>query len=146
MSALQFADDHVRVAPGEAYIVVVEDQVPNFVLMARLLAFMGVQRCEWKTSGWHLLQYLREHPRVDLILMDICLPYEDGYEIMRQLRASPHLKDARICAMTGDASLDEMRRAQRAGFDGFLVKPFDPDRFPSQIRRLLSGEGVWEWQ
>ena len=31
-----------------------------------------------------------------------------------------------------------------AGFDGFLSKPLDPDRFPEQIRRVLSGEAVWE--
>jgi len=39
-----------------------------------------------------------------------------------------------------------MKRAQQAGFDGFLGKPLDPDRFPNQIRRILSGEQVWEWQ
>ena len=41
---------------------------------------------------------------------------------------------------------DQMRRARKAGFDGFLGKPLDPDRFPLQIRRLLAGEQVWEWQ
>jgi two-component system cell cycle response regulator DivK len=39
-----------------------------------------------------------------------------------------------------------MRRAQKAGFDGFLGKPLDPDRFPTQITRLLAGESVWEWK
>ena len=136
----------IGIEASEAHIVVVEDQVANFVLMARMLAFMGVQYCEWKTSGWHVLQYMKALPRVDLILMDIRLPYEDGYQIMRELRTAPRLSSVPICAVTAEASVDEMRLAQRAGFDGFLGKPLDPDRFPAQIRRLLAGDGVWEWR
>jgi two-component system cell cycle response regulator DivK len=131
---------------NEAHILIVEDQVANFVLMARMLAHMGVQHCEWKTSGWHVLQYVKGLPRIDLVLMDIRLPYEDGYQIMREMRTSPRLQDIQICAVTAEASLDEMRLAQRAGFDGFLGKPLDPDRFPSQVRRMLAGEPVWEWR
>jgi two-component system cell cycle response regulator DivK len=37
-----------------------------------------------------------------------------------------------------------MEKARQAGFDGFLGKPIDPDRFPEQIRRVLQGEQVWE--
>ena len=36
--------------------------------------------------------------------------------------------------------------ASKSGFDGFMGKPLDPDRFPEQIKRLLAGEQVWEWQ
>lgn len=131
--------------PSEAHVLVVEDNVPNFVLIARMLAFMGVQRCEWKTSGWQVVQFADTLPRVDLILMDIRLPYEDGYQALQKLRANARLKDTVVCAVTAEASEDQMRRAKKAGFNGFLGKPLDPDRFPNQIRRLLAGEEVWEW-
>jgi two-component system cell cycle response regulator DivK len=39
-----------------------------------------------------------------------------------------------------------MNRARAAGFNGFIGKPLDPDRFPDQVRRLLAGEPVWEIQ
>ncbi len=146
MDGAALLDSPTRVEPGDARIVVVEDQVSNFVLVARMLAYMGVQHCEWKTSGWHVLQFVRTLPRVDLVLMDIRLPYEDGYQVMRELRVNPRLIKTPICAVTAEASVDEMRIAQRAGFSGFLGKPLDPDRFPSQIRRLLAGESVWEWR
>lgn len=138
--------DRIPIEPGEAHILVVEDNVPNFVLIARMLAFMGVQRCEWKTSGWQVVQFADTLPRVDLILMDIRLPYENGYQALQKLRSSPRLKDTAVCAVTAEASDDQMRRAQAAGFNGFLGKPLDPDRFPEQIRRLLRGEEVWEWR
>jgi two-component system, cell cycle response regulator DivK len=134
------------VEPAEAHVLVVEDNVPNFVLIARMLAFMGVQRCEWKTSGWQVAQFADTLPRIDLVLMDIRLPYEDGYQALSKLRASPRLKDTLVVAVTAEASEEQMRRAKGAGFDGFLGKPLDPDRFPEQIRRILSGQSVWEWQ
>lgn len=58
-------------------ILIVEDNVSNFVLMARMLGHMGLQ-CEWKTSGHEVVEYADTLGRVDLILMDIRLPYEDG--------------------------------------------------------------------
>ncbi len=134
------------IEPAEAQVLVVEDNVPNFVLIARMLAFMGVQRCEWKTSGWQVVQFADTLPRIDLILMDIRLPYEDGYQALQKVRASPRLKSTLVVAVTAEASDEQMTKAKHAGFDGFLGKPLDPDRFPEQIKRILSGQAVWEWK
>lgn len=133
-----------KIEPTEAHVLVVEDNVPNFVLIARMLAYMGVQRCEWKTSGWQVVEFADTLPRIDLILMDIRLPYEDGFQALEKLRSSPRLKDTLVVAVTAEASVEHMARAKKSGFDGFLGKPLDPDRFPDQIRRVLSGEPVWE--
>ncbi|MFC1959349.1 response regulator [Chloroflexota bacterium] len=139
-------ETQVPIEPGEAYVLVVEDNVPNFVLIARMLAFMGVQHCEWKTSGWQVVQFADTLPRVDLVLMDIRLPYEDGYQALEKIRTHDRLKDTLVIAVTAEASASQMQKAQDAGFDGFLGKPLDPDRFPEQIRRVLNGEAIWEWQ
>jgi two-component system cell cycle response regulator DivK len=130
--------------PAEAHVLVVEDNVPNFVLIARLLAYMGVQRCEWKTSGWQVVEFADTLTRIDLILMDIRLPYEDGFQALEKLRDNDKLKNTLVVAVTAEASGEQMERAKKSGFDGFLGKPLDPDRFPDQIRRVLSGEQVWE--
>lgn len=141
-------NNHARnpIEPRDAHVLVVEDNVPNFVLIARMLASMGVQRCEWKTSGWQVVQFAETLPQIDLILMDIRLPYEDGYQALQKVRAHPKLKETIVVAVTAEASEDQMRRARKAGFDGFMGKPLDPDRFPEQIQRLLSGGEVWEWR
>jgi two-component system, cell cycle response regulator DivK len=133
------------IEPTDAHVLVVEDNVPNFVLIARMLAFMGIQRCEWKTSGWQVAQFADTLPRVDLILLDIRLPYEDGYQALQKLRANSKLKSTLVIAVTAEASEEQMRRARSSGFNGFLGKPLDPDRFPEQIRRILAGDDVWEW-
>jgi len=132
------------ILPKDATVLIVEDNVSNFVLMARMLAYMGIPRCEWKTSGWQVVEFADTLPKVDLILMDIRLPYEDGYAALGKVRATRRLKDTIIVAVTAEASQEQMAKARAAGFDGFLGKPIDPDRFPDQIRRLLKGEAVWE--
>ncbi len=134
---------HQLEIPKDAAVLVVEDNVANFVLVARMLGYLGVH-CEWKTSGYEVLEYADALPRLDLILMDIRLPYEDGFAAQRKLRASNRFKTTPIVAVTAFASEDQMARARTAGFDGFLGKPLDPDRFPDQIRRILNGEQVWE--
>jgi two-component system cell cycle response regulator DivK len=131
------------VNPKEATILVVEDNVSNFVLMARMLAYLGIH-CEWKTSGYEVVEYAHTLPRVDLILLDIRLPYEDGYEALRKIRASV-FKDLPVIAVTANASQDELNRARSSGFDGFVGKPLDPDRFPDQVRRMLRADPVWEY-
>jgi two-component system cell cycle response regulator DivK len=129
--------------PKDCTVLVVEDNVSNFVLIARMLGYLGIH-CEWKTSGYEVVEYADTLPRIDLILMDIRLPYEDGYGALKKIRASERLKRVPIVAVTAEASIEQMNKARSSGFDGFLGKPLDPDRFPDQIRNILTGEPVWE--
>lgn len=132
------------VDPRDAYVLVVEDNLQNLVLIARLLAFIGVRRYEWKASGWQVLEFADTMSRVDLVLMDIHLPYEDGYEALAKLRANPRFKHTRVVAVTADANPASREKARQAGFNGFLGKPIDPDKFPDQIKAILRGEEVWD--
>ena len=129
--------------PRDAAVLVVEDNVSNFVLVARMLGYLGIH-CEWKTSGFEVLEYADALPRVDLVLMDIRLPYESGFGAGQKLRSSERFKSVPIVAVSAESNKDQMEKARAAGFDGFLGKPLDPDRFPDQIRRILGGEKVWD--
>ncbi len=130
--------------PDEATIVIVEDNFQNYVLMTRLLAHLGVKDCVWKESGWQVLEFAESLPRIDLILMDIFLPGSDGYTLLERLRGHTRFEETLVIAVTADASVQSMRRAKASGFDGFIGKPLNPDQFPAQISRVLSGGAVWE--
>ena len=129
--------------PKGTTVLVVEDNVGNFVLIARLLGYMGIH-CEWKTSGYEVVEYADTLPRLDLVLMDIRLPYEDGYGALQKIRSADSLRDTKVVAVTAEASAEQMKKARAASFDGFIGKPLDPDRFPEQIRKILTGESVWD--
>jgi two-component system cell cycle response regulator DivK len=132
------------IRPQDAYVLVVEDNLNNFMVAVELLALCGVTRYEWKASGWEVVKFAERMPRIDLVLLDIGLPHEDGYAVLAKLRAHERFKDTRVVAVTASATAEELARARAAGFDGFIGKPLDFDRFPQQVRSILAGEEVWQ--
>ena len=129
--------------PIDCTALAVEDDASNFVQIARLLSYLGIH-CEWKTSGYELVEYTNTLPRLDLILINTDLPYEDVFDLLKFIRPSDRLKIVPIVGVATEASIELLQKAQNAGFAGFLVKPLDPDLFPDQIRKILAGESVWE--
>ena len=137
----------VAVEPKDATILVVEDNPDNmFLLLSLLEVRVGAGTCEGRPSGAQLFGMLAAKPRLkpDLILLDIQIPNEDGYTILAQIRQRPLLRNTRVVAVTANVMDNDVRRAQAAGFDGFIGKPLKPTEFPDQIRRILGGEAVWE--
>lgn len=132
--------------PKDARVLVVEDNVNNFNLILRLLTSLGIEYCEWISSGYKAAEEADQFTPIDLILLDIQLPYENGFEVHKSLRESDAYKDTKIVAVTANASEQYMQKAINGGFDGFIGKPLDPDRFPDQIEKILQGEPIWEWQ
>ena len=131
------------IEPKDAHILVVEDNLQNMLLLSRLLDHIGVKSYQWKASGWQMFEVVEEMPRVDVILLDINLPQENGYEVLAKIKADPRLSETRVIAVTADAHPETMKKAQEAGFDGFLGKPIKPANFPTQLVDILQGKAIW---
>jgi len=71
--------------------------------------------------------------RPDVGIIDIGLPWMDGYQVAQRIRQEPHGRDMLLLALTGYGPPDDPGRSED-GFDCHLVKPVDPD----QLARLLS--------
>ena len=125
-------------------ILVIEDDVPNAMLIVTLLRISGFRQTIVCASGYEADQYLKDGSRFDLVLLDLQLRGESGYQILTRLRQNPGLTGTPIVAVTAQVMPDEIAHAAQAGFDGFLGKPLNFDHFPDQIGRLLAGERVWE--
>ncbi|HEX6293468.1 MAG TPA: response regulator [Herpetosiphonaceae bacterium] len=135
--------------PQHATILLVEDNLDNlFVFQDILRTDLGVPTCTARASGQQVLAFLAEHPdcQPDLILVDLALPYEDGFAVHKQLRAYFCKVDfmPRIVALTVDCAPQTVARARREGFDGFIGKPIECRRFIRQITEILEGEPIWE--
>ena len=63
----------------------------------------------------------------DIVLLDIGLPGTSGYEVARQIRAMPSLKNVLLVAMTGYGQENDKLRSEQAGFNAHLVKPVGLD-------------------
>ena len=74
--------------------------------------------------------------RADIALVDIGLPGFDGAELARRVRQGTAGRDTILIALTGYGTPEDRERALAAGFDAFLVKPFDLPAFEAAIARV----------
>jgi CheY-like chemotaxis protein len=74
--------------------------------------------------------------RPDVVLMDISMPYMDGYEAARRLRAEDWGKDVVLIALTGWGRQGDIDAALAAGFDGHLLKPVAAESLVDLIATL----------
>ena len=79
--------------------------------------------------------------RPHVVLSDLCLPGEDGYSLIRRLRALSPDEGGRTpaVAMTAHSFYEDEERARREGFQLFLTKPMDPDRLVGRLGALVGG-------
>jgi len=129
--------------PDEASVLIIEDDANNLLILTSLLRLIGVKHIHGHASGRQGLEFAERLDQVDLILLDIQLPDEDGYIVLERIRANPKLHAVRVVAVTANVLPHDEARARAAGFDGFIGKPLSFERFPQQIRTLLNGESVW---
>ena len=124
--------------PDQPAILYIEDNRDNQRLVQRVLGARGfnVQIAEDGPSG---IQMARES-NPDLILVDMGIPGLDGYETTTRLRGLPHLNKTPIVALTADGTTGARERALVAGCNGFLSKPIDTRRLPTQIEEYIGGK------
>ena len=125
--------------PKDCTVLVVEDNVSNFVLIARLLGYLGVH-CEWKTSGYEVVEFADTLPRLDLILMDIQMPGMDGLEAIRRIRAEPDPCVARvpIIALSGLAMASDREKCLQAGANAHLSKPVGLQKLTQVMQAVMA--------
>ncbi|HVD31996.1 MAG TPA: response regulator [Gemmatimonadales bacterium] len=120
-------------------ILVVEDSPDNMKLFRTVLTLKG-HEVTGLPGGEGLLETI-ERTAPELVLMDIQLPGQDGFALLREIRQSP-FSALRVVALTAHAMTGDRERALEAGFDGYITKPIDIRNFPTQVSRALTGERV----
>lgn len=118
-------------------ILVVDDEPANVRALERLLARAGYAEVRGITDPRRFMEtYLEFTP--DLLLLDLRMPWMDGFEIMESLEG--HLLDDEyfpILVLTGDLSPDVRERALSIGARDFVTKPFDTTEALLRIKNLL---------
>jgi PAS domain S-box-containing protein len=121
-------DGPVRQTLGGLRLLIVDDEADAREVMRFMLERGGAQ-VRVADSAAQALDAIREE-RPDLLISDIGMPVEDGYVLVRRLRAMEEGLGRRLpaIALTAYASEEDTRRALAAGFDAHLSKPVDPAR------------------
>jgi CheY-like chemotaxis protein len=119
-------------------ILLVEDNEMNRDMLSRRLQRKGYSVLIAHDGEQGLAKAYSEMP--DLILMDISLPFIDGYEVTRRLKANPRTRHIPVIALTAHALLTDRDKALKAGCNDYDTKPVDFGRLTEKIETLLVNE------
>jgi CheY-like chemotaxis protein len=113
-------------------ILIVDDNRDGADSLAMMLQIMGNDTRTAYDGDAAVASALEFRP--DVILLDIGLPKQNGYEACRRIRQQPGGKELVIIAQTGWGQEEDRKRTREAGFDHHMVKPVDP----SSLMKLLA--------
>ncbi len=85
------------------------------------------------------LDYIRQQPPTSIVVMDVMLPFLDGYTLLRELRDLPAWRASRVIMLSAKSQGSEIARALDAGADDYLIKPFSTEELFARIRRYQPG-------
>jgi CheY-like chemotaxis protein len=116
-------------------ILVVEDDESSAFLLGTFLKETGAS-ISFTTDGNEAVDFVRQHPETDLVLMDILLPDKDGFTATREIKS--FARDVVIIAQTAYAFSMDHREALKAGCDAYLTKPLNMSLLLDKIDGYLS--------
>lgn len=114
-------------------VLIVEDEESNFELLKALLRKRELE-ISWAKTGIQAVE-LCDKQDFHLVLMDIKMPEMNGYMIFEILR-SKGMKSP-IIAQTAYARQEDKEKILSAGFDGYISKPIDRNKFNSLIDKFI---------
>ena len=123
-----------------AHALIIDDNAYNAEVLERLLTARG-DRFTTLQDPMRLQDLVAELDQIDIVFLDLEMPKRDGYQTLKILKGDLALTVPVVAYTVHTCGMDE---ARALGFDGFLGKPLDPERFPDQLARLLAGQPVWD--
>lgn len=123
-----------------ANILVVDDTAANLTLLTRMLKDCGYV-ARPVPSGRLALQAAR-HQKPDLVLLDISMPEMDGYEVCRQMKVDPALRDVPVLFISGLSETADKLKAFNAGGLDYITKPFQFEEVRARVETHLHLHGL----
>jgi CheY-like chemotaxis protein len=121
-------------------VLVVDDEPDARQLIRRALAVCQAQVAVAASAAEALVVIERFRP--DVIVCDIGMPGEDGYDLIHQVRANPATKGIPAAALTAFARPEDRRRSLLAGFQTHVAKPVDPAELTAVVASLAFRTGT----
>jgi CheY-like chemotaxis protein len=117
------------------HVLVVDDQADERELLRTILIARGAEVDTAESAEAALATIARTPPMV--LVSDIAMPQEDGYALLRRLRALPGtVRNLPTVAVTAHARSEDRSRALSAGFQAYISKPIDHARLARVVREL----------
>ena len=116
-------------------VLLVEDNEDNLVIYSTILRHGGFEVIEARDGRAGIAAARASHP--EIVLMDVSIPFVDGWEATRRLKADPETAHIPIIALTAHALASDQEKAYEVGCDGYIAKPAEPRVVLAAVRRYL---------
>jgi len=121
-------------------ILVCDDE--PYILMALTDAVeMEGYECVTAINGKEALQKARE-TLPDLIMLDIMMPFMDGFEVCRELKADPSTRDIPVIMLTAKSQQIDIQKGKDVGADDYITKPFRPSTLRKKFNEVLDARHI----
>ena len=121
--------------PAEPMAVVVEDDQIIVTLLEHLLSRRGFN-VRIAKDGREATDLIDTLPPPALVLLDVMLPYLDGFELIKKIREHATWNQVPIIMLTAKSQEQNIVRALDYGANDYLIKPFRPEELLARIRRV----------
>ena len=82
-----------------------------------------------------------ESEKPDMVILDVMMPYMDGFEVLQNLRKNPDTRELPVIMLTAKAQDADVFRGWQSGVDAYLTKPFNPQELIAFVKRISKSAG-----
>jgi len=126
----------LRLRQARRTILLIEDDDTIRAALVRVLESEGY-RVMAAADGSQLSTLLNDTP-LDLIMLDIGLPWINGFELAEMMKSHPDLKDLPLIFLSARTSEADVKKGFEVGADDYIKKPFDLDKVKRTVRTLIT--------
>ncbi|HYW09868.1 MAG TPA: response regulator, partial [Longimicrobium sp.] len=122
--------------------VLVADDEPHIGRIIQLKLEQGPYQVTLVSDGQEALDVLRSDEPIDIVLLDIMMPYATGLEVLAEARSLPHRRDTPVIILTAKGQDADRHQALELGATDFFTKPFSPKKLLARVDELFGGPGA----
>lgn len=126
----------LRTVSQKRTILLIEDDDTIRAALCRVLEGEGY-RVMAAADGTQLATLLNDTP-LDLIMLDIGLPWINGFELAEMMKSHRDLKDLPLIFLSARTSEEDVKRGFEVGADDYIKKPFDLEKVKRTVRTLIT--------
>jgi DNA-binding response OmpR family regulator len=128
---------HESSSPEPTRHVLVADDEPHIGRILQLKLESGPYTVSLVSNGRDALERLSSDAPIDLVLLDIMMPYVSGLDVLAELRRMPHRRETPVIILTAKGQETDRTNAMELGATDFFTKPFSPNKLLARIDELF---------
>ena len=120
--------------PTRLGALVVEDD-DNIAYLLQFMLERENFRVDLQREGRSAMAYVKSQPPVDIVLLDVMLPFVDGFQLVELIRGTPAWRAVPVLMLTAKTREQDAVRALDSGASDYIHKPFAPNELLARVRR-----------